>query len=238
MLLSVWACFLAWCGLAHIMTYSRNFILSLRYTDAAIDERTRRTIEQFDIFHTDRIVQSIPTIWGRRPLSARPTQHGKHLDKLVNIQCKPSSSIFDKQINVASINCRSVRNKANSIADYVIDKDVDICGLTETWLYSGDADQKTLGDLTPNGYRIRHVPRLGKKGGGVAVLYRKTLRLNFVNNRFSSFECMQANFTTSGSHCILLVVYRLIPRQSVNGVTSDLFFTEFTDLLDKLCLQC
>ena len=45
-------------------------------------------------------------------------------------------------INVASVNCRSVRNKTNEIVDYVTDKDVDILGLMETWLHKGDSSQK------------------------------------------------------------------------------------------------
>ena len=35
-------------------------------------------------------------------------------------------------INIASVNCTSGRNKTNEIVDYVMDKDADILGLTET----------------------------------------------------------------------------------------------------------
>ena len=44
----------------------------------------------------------------------------------------PVCACFNNNINVASINCRSVRNKTSEIVDYVADNNVDILGLTET----------------------------------------------------------------------------------------------------------
>ena len=80
-----------------------------------------------------------------------------------------------------------MKNK-NEIVRYVIDKDVDILGLKETWHHERDSDQKTLDDLTPNGYKLRHLPRPGKKGGCVAILYKKSLDVKFINHKASSFR--------------------------------------------------
>ena len=68
-------------------------------------------------------------------------------------------------------NARSVRNKAVSIADFVMSQDIDILALTETWL-GRDTDKTVLRELVPTGYNILHVPRTdGRRGGGVAFLY-------------------------------------------------------------------
>ena len=39
-------------------------------------------------------------------------------------------------LNVHCINVRSVKNKATSVSDLVISRDIDILGLTEAWLGS------------------------------------------------------------------------------------------------------
>ena len=113
---------------------------------------------------------------------------------MISLQSEPSSN---HNINVAPVNGRLVRNKTNEIVDYVIDKHVDILGLTETWLHDGDSDKKTLDDLTPNGYKLRHLPRLGQKSGGVAIL--------FINHKTSSSECMEA-----ASHPVILTLGYLL----------------------------
>ena len=61
--------------------------------------------------------------------------------------------------------------------------------------------------------------------------------MKFVNHKASSFECMEACFTSCDTHIRLLVVYRLIPRKRVNGITSEQFFTEFTELVDQLVMK-
>ena len=53
-------------------------------------------------------------------------------------------------LTVATINCESSNNKAAIIADYILEQDLDICCLTETWLNSNDP--VTNGELCPNGY--------------------------------------------------------------------------------------
>ena len=130
-------------------------------------------------------------------------------------------SSFNHNTNAASVSCRSVTNRTNEIADYVIDKDVDNLGLMETWLHDGDCDQKTLGGLNPNGYKLRHLPKSGKRGVGVGILYKKSLNMKFINHKASSFECMEAGFTSCDTHIRLLVVYHLIPQKCVKGITSE-----------------
>ena len=134
---------------------------------------------------------------------------------MINLQSEPSSN---HNVNVASVSCRLARNKTNEIVDYVTEKDVDILGLTKTWLHESDPDQKTLGDLT-----LRHLPRSGKTGSGVATLYKKSMDMAFMNHKASLFECMDACFTSCDIHIRLFVVYRLIPRKCVNGITSVQF---------------
>ena len=76
----------------------------------------------------------------------------------------------------AVINAQSVRNKPLVIADFVADNDLEFLAITETWLkQNGDLD--VIGALTPDGYSFIHIPRSYGAGGGVGVLFKKTLKL-------------------------------------------------------------
>ena len=51
------------------------------------------------------------------------------------------------------LNARSVRNKATDVGEYILDNDVDILALTETWLK--DDDNVIQGNCTPAGYTFQ-----------------------------------------------------------------------------------
>ena len=64
-----------------------------------------------------------------------------------------------------------------------MDNDVDICGVTEMWLTEKSAieDKVALGNVTPVGYKLLHVPcpiaQNKVRGRGVAVIYREHLQI-------------------------------------------------------------
>ena len=100
-------------------------------------------------------------------------------------------------------NARSLTNTTRAVTDLVVDNNLDVLVITESWL-SGDSnrDGHTLADLEsclPN-YDIIHRPRKSSRGGGIFVLYRSTARCTVNNNDdFSSFELLDLtiNFTPS-----------------------------------------
>ena len=80
-------------------------------------------------------------------------------------------------LNVCHLNSRSVRNKVLSLKDYTVDRDIDLFALTETWLEPGDNDGVLFEELTPTGYKFLHNPRSSGRGGGVGLLFKRTLRI-------------------------------------------------------------
>ena len=57
-------------------------------------------------------------------------------------------------------NAHSVRNKADLLTDHVLEHNLDLVALFETWLSADANDKKTISDLTPAGYAFVHIPRL------------------------------------------------------------------------------
>ena len=76
-----------------------------------------------------------------------------------------------RNIKACQLNVRSLRNKTSAFNDFVLSNDLDIVGVTETWLRPSDT-QGLMDEITPAGFQLHQVPRENKKGGGVAVLVR------------------------------------------------------------------
>ena len=81
------------------------------------------------------------------------------------------------QVNttLSLINTRSVRNKAETIYDYINERDFDVICLTETWFT--ETDDAIIDAVTPDGYNFCHLPRSDRRGGGVGVMYKASFEL-------------------------------------------------------------
>ena len=133
------------------------------------------------------------------------------------------------------LNTRSVRNKSLPVKDFIVDRDIDILALTETWLTSGDFDGQVSRDVCPSGYEFYNVPR-GCRGGGIALVYKKLLRFqkqSCIRAKFKSFEFTDLLMKHSSSSLRVVIVYRPPPSKS-NKLSLSLFFEEFPRLLEDL----
>ena len=72
--------------------------------------------------------------------------------------------------SIGFFNAQSIRNKTDVIHDYILEKNLDICAIVETWLKQ--KDELIAQFITPIGYDILHIDREHKQGGGVAVVFK------------------------------------------------------------------
>jgi len=90
-----------------------------------------------NIYHINAAIQSI--------VSAR---EGNHNNKTQSNRCRNPSknlkyikcnnrSVKIKQCSFCLLNCRSVCNKTDVVKDFVVENDVDVLAITETWLRPG-----------------------------------------------------------------------------------------------------
>ena len=94
-------------------------------------------------------------------------------DNLITVQISShSTDKHEKTMSISLVNCQSVCNKYDDIADYVKDFDLDPLVIAETWLTGKDSGHRIIGDLTPAGCTFRHAPRSRRIGGGAGKLYR------------------------------------------------------------------
>ena len=107
---------------------------------------------------------------------ALPTHccHGTHCFRNVNpwwsiililscdISLNPGPLV--RNFKACLLNARSLCNKASVFGDFVSSNDLDMVGVTETWLRPLDT-QDLIDEITPVGFQLHHVPHRNKKGG-------------------------------------------------------------------------
>jgi exonuclease III len=138
-----------------------------------------------------------------------------------------------KNIKVGSLNACSVCNKADELSEFIDDEGLDICAITETWLSPGAKDVITLGNLTPTGYKVDHIPRHKGKGGGVAFVYKDMFSFIVQTGpKYSSFECIEALLST-GNDCIRFSCIYRPPPGGKSGKPTCQFLDDFTEYVDS-----
>ena len=104
--------------------------------------------------------------------------------------------------------------------------------LTETWLQEV-GDEPCVKEMTPPDYVFHSFPRVGRRGGGIAVLMSKSLapKVTFRCLSYASFEavtmCLSAEKLVN-----LTVVYRPPPSKQ-NKLTTKMFLQDFELFLDE-----
>ena len=91
-------------------------------------------------------------------------------------------------LTFAVFNSRSVRNKIESIIDHVVENDIGLCTVTETWL--NDADSVSIAQLSVACYFFRNFSRQSQNcGGGSGILFRDSVNVSLVDGKENkSFE--------------------------------------------------
>ena len=124
------------------------------------------------------------------------------LTPTVNMQCKKT---FD--CRCGTVNCCSIVNKTSDFKVELTDHKLDICALTETWIREDDVT--TAVQLCPEGYSAVSIPREGRIGRGIAIVYRLdiTLRSKSVY-KYQSMECADFLLVFQNMLVNLCVIYR------------------------------
>ncbi|KAL6461735.1 hypothetical protein MHYP_G00298800 [Metynnis hypsauchen] len=83
----------------------------------------------------------------------------------------------DRLCKLALLNIRSLSNKTFLINDFISSQELDFLFLTETWLKAGENHQ--LVELCPENYQYLNSPRTCGRGGGVAAVYRNSIKCSW-----------------------------------------------------------
>ena len=111
------------------------------------------------------------------------------------------------------------------------DGDIDIACITESWITEGH--DHTVFLLNSYGFNISHTYRKTRRGGGVAILVRNTIKFKSIprNGEYASFEWHGIKYLAKRAVSIICV-YR---KQEVS---MGVFLEELNELLTAICCNC
>ena len=133
------------------------------------------------------------------------------------------------------LNAISVRNKTLIIKGFVVDQDIDVMAISETWLHE-TGDDLIIVELCPTGFKVTHTPRIKGSGGGVVLLYKGNIAIKHSHHRkFRSFEYLDISFGHLKTVRTILI-YRPPPSET-NGLSVSLFHEEFSNLLEEVVVS-
>ncbi len=75
-------------------------------------------------------------------------------------------------LKIAHLNARSINLKAKEINNYITQNNIQLLTINETWLNSNESYINL-----PKNFSIIRLDRIGKKGGGVAIIYHINLKI-------------------------------------------------------------
>ena len=104
----------------------------------------------------------------------------------------PRSNVSSKNLLLSQVNARLVKNKIHQLQYELINKNIDLCAITETWLQNNDM---IVDQIPQPGYHIILHPRTdGHRGGGVALIYKDGIKVS--DHKYNPDEkFLEANLT-------------------------------------------
>ena len=136
-------------------------------------------------------------------------------------------------LRLAYFNAQSCRQKTSEINDLVVDGDFDILLMTETWLYAS-GDEAYITEMTPSGYLFHSFPRIGRRGGGIAIMFKSALSdsISMHPLPFNSFESVELRLSNDSTSVSVICLYRPSPSKQ-NKLSNKMFFEEFPALVSE-----
>ena len=108
---------------------------------------------------------------------------------LIHVQIDRDRHVKTRQVNLVLglANVRSVKNKDVWIKQILVEEDIDLCVLTETWLNSNDIPWIDGSDLNNDGYTMDNSLRNnGKRGRGLAIIYKDSLEIKKIEEKHAN----------------------------------------------------
>ncbi len=143
---------------------------------------------------------SIPSLWSVGPRKSIRAE--RPVDRSLLAAVPWTSEIIHDCLKLSVFNVRSFTNKAVFLSEYCADQNLDIVCLTETWQQPNDFLH--LNQALPRGFVYIAKPRASGKGGGLALMYRETLKVIPVTVRETT-SCENtggpAEWTHTYPHC-------------------------------------
>ena len=137
--------------------------------------------------------------------------------------CESKSWPWVANLRLSIVNARSMRDKAPVLSDLMTSKNINILGITGTWLTLRE-NSADLDEMTPKGFSIFHKPRTQRRGGGVGLFISMAHKFTSISlPTQSSYESISDTLECGQSCLNVLNIYRPPgPSTSLCGELQDI----------------
>ena len=134
------------------------------------------------------------------------------------------------------LNAQTVREKTEDIVELIVDLDIDLLFITETWLLPA-GDESVVEHLAPPGYTAYSRPRETRLGGGIAIIYRNSVEKHIsidksATNHQTTYESLHVSLDLNSKFYRFLCVYRP-PYSTKNRMSVPVFIDQFQEHLSS-----
>ena len=146
----------------------------------------------------------------------------------VDTSLKQANTVF------ACWNARSILNKPAAVCDFIISRNIDILGITESWMSGTGIDNIALNSIkgTLPGYEVISTPRVGRAGGGLCLIHRNIIDVAVKDTgRYKTFESMDVTFSNGSKSFRTIIIYRP-PKSPKHKIPMSVFYEEFNSLME------
>ena len=160
-------------------------------------------------------------------------QTGVNLCNLIQITRLPA--LIDQQLKIVTVNTQSIRHKDLQVSELLSDCNLDFVVVTEIWLTNNQSNNICLEGTCLNKDHLRMLMnnRVGWKGGGIALIYKKEYSVERIKNGTkSSFQCSIWSVNARNKHLTIIRLYH--PPYSPMNPTNNIFIEEITELLTEV----
>ena len=129
----------------------------------------------------------------------------------------------NRLVNLSLINAHLITSKVDQFQQELIELNVDMCGITETWLKHDDIDANVK-EIPPPGYKILSTPRkTNQTGGRIALVYRDNYNIKLLDcpKDMDTMEFQGYHMRFNDTTLNLYVIYR-IPSTSILQFCNEL----------------
>ena len=178
--------------LATIQDQSSVNQIGTRISTRTDENKSRGRVNQSNLI----LISPIQSVSNERSRNGTKQNNSKCFDRkqyqnhanLVHIKTERDGK-SNSNLKFCLLNAQSVKNKYQTINEYILDEKIDICSITETWLHSNDT--QVSNDLCPDGFEIIQKSRDSKqnnfvikqRGGGVAVVCRQSFNAKLIKSK-------------------------------------------------------
>ena len=137
-------------------------------------------------------------------------QKGVNPDNLTHVQTKKTLEPHNSRLKIATVNTQSIRNKELQVMELISDHKLDLVVATETWLTDSQTENIWLEGTCLNKDQLRMLVnnRVGCRGGGIALIYRKEYSVKTIKNGTkSSFQYSIWSVKARNKHLTIVGLY-------------------------------